>query len=838
LNDDQGPETTAVTSADQTQNPGEPAPTDFWDGRETINSDNSVQQITDTSLVFAPTAAGSEFWDGRITFTPTPTSFVIGSSQFFDGRTSPDGLGGVILITNSNGQTISTIPNGQPVITQDPITVWNNPTVSGPITLDGPPPTGGISAGEPAPTEFWDSRTVSMSGTNTGGIGGFVIGPSQTQGTQDGNGQLSVDANSQGSNNGGVVSGQATQNGNSQATGNGVIGGQITTLPNGQTVTVPSVQGSQVTTLPNGQTITIPSFQASQIITLANGQISTIPVAIVSQVITLSNGQVSTVPLLAASQIITLSNGQISAIPLAVSQVVTLPNGQISTIPAVQGNQGIESVVLVTSGQSVYYSTVYRGSGTVNPQDVQVTTISGVPYDIVPTSRINLVTYVYKSTVTPSGTGTARGSPTIELITTIVSSAESGYVYVPETSYSGQHTIPTGAVVGPLRQSGGRSSGLSVPTANPGSSNGTGAADSNLKDYKPFTYGEYFLAQYVGTFIAILYSFLWRFIDTEVQQGEPYYQMAKPEGAYAADTVCHTYLTTWSYLIPWKAAAKKQWAVFWSSLIFVLALTVIPAMSSLVFTAKIPTICFEELYRGPHYCTPQLVAPREPVRVLQGFLGLISILGCILLYIIFRRKPVLYASSASIASVAILSQNREFLADFQHGLDDEAWVHHQLTNRRYGLRHTFDENGSPSYGFVVVDAGAAPSPFLAHQPSWVVSALPSRFTKSYRTIPANTRSIGPDGQTRPRRGSISSTRLVIGKKKVLLRWYVLGAFAIILTALLGIILAYVNTSSNTIFERFLDSDGIAIKVVATVVGTIVQSFWAPLNKGEFIIALC
>ena len=190
---------------------------------------------------------------------------------------------------------------------------------------------------------------------------------------------------------------------------------------------------------------------------------------------------------------------------------------------------------------------------------------------------------------------------------------------------------------------------------------------------------DFFCWKYLPTIVAVTFGVMWQIVDYEVKRLEPYYQLSRPEGALAIGSLNRDYLTAWSITAPFKALKYRQWAVFFSSIIYLIAAPLIPVLQigSLMLTPP-------QDRRKPD--EPKFVEV-NPVwsRLLTASCGVVALLGCLLLYQL-RRKSGLLSDPRGIAGVAAMANKSHILMDFQE-LDtaSEAAIHSRLKRRRYNL---------------------------------------------------------------------------------------------------------------------------------------------------------
>ncbi|ERF75313.1 hypothetical protein EPUS_00105 [Endocarpon pusillum Z07020] len=210
----------------------------------------------------------------------------------------------------------------------------------------------------------------------------------------------------------------------------------------------------------------------------------------------------------------------------------------------------------------------------------------------------------------------------------------------------------------------------------------------------------FFCWKYLPTLIFVIYGVLWQIMDFEIKRLEPYYQLSKPLGSTAAQSLNLDHLSLWSYLVPFKAFRLRQWAVFCSAVGNLLTTSVCPSLQN-------PSIRFDQ------NCEPgQCQEGRLPFsvridpgwsRVLTSFLVITAILGMVL-FVQLRRKSGLLSDPKGIAGIAAMATKSHILNDFQ-GMDlaTHRQIHSKLRHRRYLLNKSsiwqgeYDKSEEPKY---------------------------------------------------------------------------------------------------------------------------------------------
>ena len=197
--------------------------------------------------------------------------------------------------------------------------------------------------------------------------------------------------------------------------------------------------------------------------------------------------------------------------------------------------------------------------------------------------------------------------------------------------------------------------------------------------------GIYFTIKFAPTIIAVVYGVLWQFTDFEVRRLEAYYQMSKPDGALAAESINVDYVTSFSFLRPFRALKVGHYAVALSSMGSTLAISLIPTFAA---ASVILTPGRDERMAHPGDEKKILFSPVWS-RLLTSTLLLCAVAGCGLFYMLQTRRSGLLADVRGIAGLASMAVVSHILMDFKD-LDTAKPkdIHHRLKHNRYLLRNT------------------------------------------------------------------------------------------------------------------------------------------------------
>lgn len=212
---------------------------------------------------------------------------------------------------------------------------------------------------------------------------------------------------------------------------------------------------------------------------------------------------------------------------------------------------------------------------------------------------------------------------------------------------------------------------------------GSGLIHFNKVDDIPTV--EFFCWKYLPTLVMVTFGVLWQLTEYQVKRLEPYYQLSKPNGNTAAQSINLDYVSLWAYFVPFRALRYRHWTVAMVSIISILATTAAPSLQTPSITPA----------QNPQ-CTTNAPCPggvRYLVQVnmiwsrfLTAILALIALLGVALLFQLRGRKSGLLSDPKGIAGVASMATRSHILTDFQ-GMDEASLdeLHERLRHRHYVL---------------------------------------------------------------------------------------------------------------------------------------------------------
>ncbi|OAA46062.1 hypothetical protein NOR_02815 [Metarhizium rileyi] len=197
--------------------------------------------------------------------------------------------------------------------------------------------------------------------------------------------------------------------------------------------------------------------------------------------------------------------------------------------------------------------------------------------------------------------------------------------------------------------------------------------------------GLYFAVKFAPTLSAVVYGVLWQFIDFEVRRLEAFYQLSKPGGALATESINVDYVTSFNFLRPFRALKLGHYAVALSSIATTLAISLVPTFAS---ASVILTPSREERTRYPNG-DKFLYFSSMWTRLLTSTLAVCSFAGIGLLLLLQSRRTGLLSDVQGIAGLASMAVVSHMLMDFKD-MDTAKHkdIHQKLKHNRYMLRNS------------------------------------------------------------------------------------------------------------------------------------------------------
>ncbi|KAK1752326.1 hypothetical protein QBC47DRAFT_454376 [Echria macrotheca] len=177
----------------------------------------------------------------------------------------------------------------------------------------------------------------------------------------------------------------------------------------------------------------------------------------------------------------------------------------------------------------------------------------------------------------------------------------------------------------------------------------------------------YLAWQYLPVALATILAVLWEPVDLSARRLEPFHQLSRPEGGTADDALCLEYAGMFGFNVPFRALARRQYAVVLSSSIFVLVATVITAMAGGIYGIEWASLSYsaDRVDDGPKWAT---VTVNNGVAVATQVLhGIVVAGGLALGMTLFLRRSGLYRDPRGIGGVASLVSESDYITDNNTG---------------------------------------------------------------------------------------------------------------------------------------------------------------------------
>lgn len=180
---------------------------------------------------------------------------------------------------------------------------------------------------------------------------------------------------------------------------------------------------------------------------------------------------------------------------------------------------------------------------------------------------------------------------------------------------------------------------------------------------------------------------------------EPFYQLAQPDGASLKDTLSSTYLTAFSWVVPFRAMRRRprrHIAVVLSSLIYIMASDLLPV--------ALAAMNHVDWYLLDEQGMP-LVTRRYAAILMLCILLLIIVCALWLLILLSRRRTGLFGDPISIGGIASLIAYSDLLNRFRQlrSYDTQARIDEALGSCKIHLR--YDRQARNPYQICLLDSG-------------------------------------------------------------------------------------------------------------------------------------
>jgi hypothetical protein len=211
----------------------------------------------------------------------------------------------------------------------------------------------------------------------------------------------------------------------------------------------------------------------------------------------------------------------------------------------------------------------------------------------------------------------------------------------------------------------------------------------SFTSYSAWQSSDYFKGAYLPTLIAVIYGVIWKCVFTRLKEMEPIFQLAKPQGALAKDSLYLSYADT-SLIKILILTFRNRHVLVLVGAVNMGIITVSTAIAPEVLHIHTTGDCGNATGDGNN-CVPSLAVRGE----LAFFLGIV--LYCIsgsvvyLMISLYRRKSGIFAEATSIAGVAALTSHTALSRQTANGIDARA---------RFSLGHQDHRDETKFYGLI------------------------------------------------------------------------------------------------------------------------------------------
>jgi hypothetical protein len=306
--------------------------------------------------------------------------------------------------------------------------------------------------------------------------------------------------------------------------------------------------------------------------------------------------------------------------------------------------------------------------------------------------------------------------------------------------------------------------------------------------YGDFTATDYFIGIYLPTLVSLIYAGFWGVIDANVRRMEPFYQLARPGGAFAKDTLTFSYFECNTFTTSVQAIRRCHWAVVCSSLAFLLASAVLPPIVASTLTVGISPSCSNANQYG---CTGILIFRAHLSWLLHGGLVFNILMAVCLILLLRKRQMGVGRNPSSIVMLAATFKNHPVIEHLQatEGNASMEIVRSLLGERRYHLLAQSDDRTSS-----VEDCG--------------------EFRLSQSTLVKN---IAAPNRPISRSRYHSLLPIMVG---------------IVLLGLMVFLVYYRLDATDNAFELFMDGQSIGVRAMMVMIGVMIKAFWQRTEQSE------
>jgi hypothetical protein len=337
-------------------------------------------------------------------------------------------------------------------------------------------------------------------------------------------------------------------------------------------------------------------------------------------------------------------------------------------------------------------------------------------------------------------------------------------------------------------------------------------APTSLPDTSVLTSGDYFIGAYLPTLVAVLIATPMTIIAFRCRQFEPFYQLARSEGATAYHSLCVDYSSAIPSKTLFTALVRGHWVLVLTSALLFSASLLAPLASETIFIGLTGSCTSSD---AGSKCGATLSVSPVVARVTEALLGIMAVLTLLVIVATHKRYFTGFSDPRSIAGLATLFQRPDVLEDFRRArlFSSNKEFHKNIASYRYRITHYQDDDGIQSLGLVRLGGSH-------HSETQIMLAEHSVHNAGFAESPDY-------GQER----TDVPTKVSDNKSSLWPRYVSIATFAAILSGLLSLIVYYRKVQAPSGFETFMDSQGFGVRFLFTLTGVLVKTFWDRLFRG-------
>lgn len=317
---------------------------------------------------------------------------------------------------------------------------------------------------------------------------------------------------------------------------------------------------------------------------------------------------------------------------------------------------------------------------------------------------------------------------------------------------------------------------------------------------------QYFVGFCLPTLLSILIALPIRALNMNAKLFQPWHELARPGGALGRESLNLPTSGLISYTNGLRALLSGNMVMFLTTILMMCSVLLVP-LSAETIVLQLRGNCVDGSAKG---CTYQLSVSEIPAKAAIALLAFMCVLVILIFAFLWRWKSGVYTNPWSICGMASLTQNRDVRELFIQGMKShgslENWTEDKLKSevfdRRFKLDWFHNGGGKMEYGVMLWDRHSKVAP-LYHD--------------SHEEQEEASLSQAKDANRLPFMLGLAGTIL----------------FLSVLLGVLALIVYYNSTSSDTAFERFMDSQSFGTKFLFTSIGTTVTLFWSSFVGSKF-----